>query len=98
MSTLEVMAALKVQSFNFLFFAHFIKFIDFFKHTANKLNFIVWDISRPNETTKTELTKIDCGIGDNYVRSCKLLPDNNTLLVGGESPYVCVIDLTVSCL
>lgn len=54
----------------------------------------VWDISKPGETTKTEVTKIDCGIGENYVRSCKLL-NNDTLLVGGESPFVSVIDLTV---
>lgn len=55
----------------------------------------VWDISKPGETTKAEITKIDCGIGENYVRSCKLL-NNDTLLIGGESPFVSVIDLTVS--
>src|SRR4051812_21637840 len=55
----------------------------------------VWDVSKPGETTKSEITKLDCGIGENYVRSCKLL-NNDTLLVGGESPFVSVIDLTVS--
>lgn len=56
----------------------------------------VWDISRPKESTRVELSKIDCQIGENYVRSCKLLPDNNMLLVGGESNFVSIIDLTVS--
>jgi groucho len=30
---------------------------------------------------------------DNYIRSCKLLPDNRTLIVGGEASTICIWDL-----
>lgn len=36
---------------------------------------------------------------DNYIRSCKLLPDGRTLIVGGEASTICIWDLgTVSLL
>lgn len=31
---------------------------------------------------------------DNYIRSCKLLPDGRTLIVGGEASTICIWDLT----
>lgn len=30
---------------------------------------------------------------DNYIRSCKLLPDGRTLIVGGEASTICIWDL-----
>ncbi|KAI6226007.1 Transcription factor unc-37 [Aphelenchoides besseyi] len=56
----------------------------------------VWDINNPTATVHTALQTIDCNIDKNYVRSCKLLPDNKTLLVGGEAECVVVIDLETS--
>ncbi|KAI6241212.1 Transcription factor unc-37 [Aphelenchoides fujianensis] len=53
----------------------------------------VWDLNNSTDVVKTALQTIDCNIQNNYVRSCKLLPDNKTLLVGGESSSVVVIDL-----
>lgn len=40
------------------------------------------------------ITDFRCLGDDNYVRSMKLLPDGNTLLVGGESKTVSVWDLS----
>lgn len=55
----------------------------------------VWDLNNSTDVVKTALQTIDCNISHNYVRSCKLLPDNKTLLVGGESSSVVVVDLEV---
>ena len=42
------------------------------------------------------LHSLEC-LGDNYIRSCKLLPDGRTLIVGGETNTLYLWDLhTVS--
>ena len=35
---------------------------------------------------------------DNYIRSCKLLPDGRTLIVGGEASTISIWDLTNVCI
>ena len=40
------------------------------------------------------LSHFDCLQKDSYIRSCKLLPDRRSLLVGGESNKLCLWDLT----
>lgn len=41
---------------------------------------------------KTPLHNLEC-LGDNYIRSCKLLPDGRTLIVGGETNTLYLWDL-----
>ncbi|GIX86329.1 transducin-like enhancer protein 3 [Caerostris extrusa] len=51
----------------------------------------VWDISQPG--SKTAVSELVCLQRDNYIRSCKLLPDGRTLIVGGEASTICIWDL-----
>lgn len=55
----------------------------------------VWDISQPG--SKSHVSQIDCLPRDNYIRSCKLLPDNRTLIVGGEANTISIWDLASVC-
>ncbi|EDV26271.1 uncharacterized protein TRIADDRAFT_49955 [Trichoplax adhaerens] len=49
----------------------------------------VWDINQLNKTVSV----LEC-LPDNYIRSCKLLPDGRSLIVGGEASTLIVYDLT----
>uniref|UniRef100_A0A3P8YLU8 TLE family member 2, transcriptional corepressor b n=1 Tax=Esox lucius TaxID=8010 RepID=A0A3P8YLU8_ESOLU len=51
----------------------------------------VWDISQPG--SKSAMAQLDCLNRDNYIRSCKLLPDGRTLIVGGEASTLSIWDL-----
>ena len=57
----------------------------------------VWDLvnhsgSAGSHTLKSPVHTLDC-LGDNYIRSCKLLPDGRTLIVGGETSTLYMWDL-----
>ncbi|XP_076356168.1 transducin-like enhancer protein 4 isoform X4 [Tachypleus tridentatus] len=60
-------------------------------YTGGKGCVKVWDISQPG--SKSPVSQLDCLQRDNYIRSCKLLPDGRTLIVGGEASTICVWDL-----
>ena len=55
----------------------------------------VWDISTPKTPgqPKQPVSTLECLQRDNYIRSCKLLPDNRTLIVGGEASVISIWDL-----
>ena len=63
----------------------------------------VWDLHAAGAkqdtspvTLKSPVHTLDC-LGDNYIRSCKLLVDGQTLIVGGETNTLYLWDLnTVS--
>ncbi|UXI16104.1 collagen type iv alpha-3-binding protein [Sarcoptes scabiei] len=59
-------------------------------YTGGKGCVKVWDISTPAAKLVSQL---DCLPRDNYIRSCKLLPDNRTLIVGGEASTISIWDL-----
>ncbi|KAJ7994346.1 hypothetical protein DPEC_G00264910 [Dallia pectoralis] len=52
-------------------------------YTGGKGCVKVWDISHPGN--KSPVSQLDCLNRDNYIRSCRLLPDGRTLIVGGEA-------------
>ena len=52
----------------------------------------VWDLNHGSGLMKTPLHCLEC-LGDNYIRSCKLLPDGQTLIVGGETNTLHMWDL-----
>lgn len=60
-------------------------------YTGGKGCVKIWDISQPG--TKSPVSQLDCLQRDNYIRSCKLLPDARTLIVGGEASTICIWDL-----
>ncbi|XP_078702834.1 transducin-like enhancer protein 3-B isoform X2 [Branchiostoma floridae x Branchiostoma belcheri] len=60
-------------------------------YTGGKGCVKVWDISQPSN--KNPVSQLDCLTRDNYIRSCKLLPDGRTLLVGGEASTLSIWDL-----
>ncbi|XP_022096469.1 protein groucho-1-like [Acanthaster planci] len=60
-------------------------------YTGGKGCVKVWDISQPG--TKSPVSQLDCLNRENYIRSCKLLPDGRTLLVGGEASTLSIWDL-----
>ncbi|XP_018494570.1 transducin-like enhancer protein 4 [Galendromus occidentalis] len=60
-------------------------------YTGGKGCVKVWDISQPG--TKQPVSQLDCLQRDNYIRSCKLLPDGRTLIVGGEASTISIWDL-----
>ncbi|RWS03739.1 transducin-like enhancer protein 4 [Dinothrombium tinctorium] len=62
-----------------------------FVYTGGKGCVKVWDISQPG--SKSPISQLDCLQRDNYIRSCKLLPDGRTLIVGGEASTICIWDL-----
>ncbi|XP_048833301.1 transducin-like enhancer protein 2a isoform X3 [Brienomyrus brachyistius] len=60
-------------------------------YTGGKGCVKVWDISQPG--SKSAMAQLDCLNRDNYIRSCKLLPDGRTLIVGGEASTLSIWDL-----
>uniref|UniRef100_A0A8C1D559 TLE family member 3, transcriptional corepressor a n=1 Tax=Cyprinus carpio carpio TaxID=630221 RepID=A0A8C1D559_CYPCA len=67
-------------------------------YTGGKGCVKIWDISQPG--SKSPVSQLDClyNVGrsvnrDNYIRSCKLLPDGRTLIVGGEASTLTIWDL-----
>ncbi|XP_067839235.1 transducin-like enhancer protein 1 isoform X4 [Heptranchias perlo] len=60
-------------------------------YTGGKGCVKVWDISQPG--SKSPVSQLDCLNRDNYIRSCKLLPDGCTLIVGGEASTLSIWDL-----
>ncbi|XP_042898489.1 transducin-like enhancer protein 4 isoform X4 [Parasteatoda tepidariorum] len=60
-------------------------------YTGGKGCVKVWDISQPG--SKTAVSELVCLQRENYIRSCKLLPDGRTLIVGGEASTICIWDL-----
>ncbi|MBN3281075.1 TLE1 protein, partial [Polyodon spathula] len=60
-------------------------------YTGGKGCVKVWDVSQPG--TKSPVAQLDCLNRDNYIRSCKLLPDGRTLIVGGEASTLSIWDL-----
>ncbi|RWS27405.1 transducin-like enhancer protein 4 [Leptotrombidium deliense] len=65
-----------------------------FVYTGGKGCVKVWDISQPG--SKNPISQLDCLQRDNYIRSCKLLPDGRTLIVGGEASTISIWDLDSS--
>ena len=63
-------------------------------YTGGKGCVKVWDLqlTQTGVLLKTPLYTLDC-LGDNYIRSCKLLPDSRTLIVGGETNTLFLWDL-----
>ncbi|KAJ6219038.1 hypothetical protein RDWZM_004850, partial [Blomia tropicalis] len=62
-------------------------------YTGGKGCVKVWDINHTN--AKSPVSQLDCLQRDNYIRSCKLLPDGRTLIVGGEANTICIWDLNL---
>nr|XP_006213816.1 transducin-like enhancer protein 3 isoform X2 [Vicugna pacos] len=60
-------------------------------YTGGKGCVKIWDISQPG--SKSPISQLDCLNRDNYIRSCKLLPDGRTLIVGGEASTLTIWDL-----
>ncbi|XP_064898232.1 transducin-like enhancer protein 2 isoform X6 [Columba livia] len=60
-------------------------------YTGGKGCVKVWDVAQPG--TKTAVAQLDCLNRDNYIRSCKLLPDGRSLIVGGEASTLSIWDL-----
>ncbi|CAL8250052.1 unnamed protein product [Boreogadus saida] len=60
-------------------------------YTGGKGCVKVWDVSQPGN--KTPVSQLDCLNRDNYIRSCRLLPDGRTLIVGGEASTLSIWDL-----
>ena len=58
----------------------------------------LWDLQLAAQTgvLKTPRHTLDC-LGENYIRSCKLLPDGRTLIVGGETNTLHLWDLGQVC-
>uniref|UniRef100_A0A8C5BHP7 Groucho/TLE N-terminal Q-rich domain-containing protein n=1 Tax=Gadus morhua TaxID=8049 RepID=A0A8C5BHP7_GADMO len=63
-------------------------------YTGGKGCVKVWDVSQPGN--KTPVSQLDCLNRDNYIRSCRLLPDGRTLIVGGEASTLSIWDLLTS--
>ncbi|XP_063213812.1 protein groucho-like isoform X4 [Chroicocephalus ridibundus] len=60
-------------------------------YTGGKGCVKVWDVGQPG--TKTAVAQLDCLNRDNYIRSCKLLPDGRSLIVEGEASTLSIWDL-----
>ncbi|KAL0968869.1 hypothetical protein UPYG_G00272960 [Umbra pygmaea] len=60
-------------------------------YTGGKGCVKIWDISQPG--SKNPVSQLDCLNRENYIRSCKLLPDGRTLIVGGEASTLTIWDL-----
>ncbi|XP_038239561.1 transducin-like enhancer protein 2 isoform X3 [Dermochelys coriacea] len=60
-------------------------------YTGGKGCVKVWDVGQPG--TKSPVAQLDCLNRDNYIRSCKLLPDGRSLIVGGEASTLSIWDL-----
>ncbi|XP_018671917.2 groucho isoform X1 [Ciona intestinalis] len=68
-------------------------------YTGGKGCVKIWDMNTSNGVTggpvikQTPVSQLDCLQRDSYIRSCKLLPDGRTLLVGGEASTLSIWDL-----
>lgn len=60
-------------------------------YTGGKGCVKIWDISQSG--SKGPISQLDCLQRENYIRSCKLLPDGRTLIVGGEASAICIWDI-----
>nr|XP_025042423.1 transducin-like enhancer protein 1 [Pelodiscus sinensis] len=60
-------------------------------YTGGKGCVKVWDVGQSG--AKTPVAQLDCLNRDNYIRSCKLLPDGRSLIVGGEASTLSIWDL-----
>ena len=72
-----------------------VKLLHFDKNTLSLQGCVkLWDlqVSSQSGVMKTPAHTLDC-LGDNYIRSCKLLPDGRTLIVGGETNILYLWDL-----
>ncbi|CAF0883402.1 unnamed protein product [Didymodactylos carnosus] len=67
-------------------------------YTGGKGCVKVWDLkeSTTNSFVNKPIAQFECLNRDSYIRSCKLLPDGRTLVVGGEAPTISIWDLNVS--
>lgn len=64
-------------------------------YTGGKGCVKIWEINTPRSpgTPRMPVSTLECLQRDNYIRSCKLLPDNRTLIVGGEASVISIWDL-----
>lgn len=62
-------------------------------YTGGKGCVKVWDIGQ--SSGKNPISTLEC-LRDNYIRSCRLLPDGRTLIVGGEASTLTIWDLASS--
>nr|CAB3266985.1 Groucho1 [Phallusia mammillata] len=68
-------------------------------YTGGKGCVKIWDMNVANGVSsspvvkQTPVSQLDCLQRDSYIRSCKLLPDGRTLLVGGEANTLSIWDL-----
>uniref|UniRef100_A0ACB8F1X8 Transducin-like enhancer protein 1 n=1 Tax=Sphaerodactylus townsendi TaxID=933632 RepID=A0ACB8F1X8_9SAUR len=60
-------------------------------YTGGKGCVKVWDVGQPG--AKMPVAQLDCLNRENYIRSCKLLPDSRSLIVGGEASTLSIWDL-----
>ena len=65
-------------------------------YTGGKGCVKIWDIGNGGGYNKSPLHQLDCLNRDSYIRSCKLLPDGRTLIVGGEASTISIWDLTAA--
>uniref|UniRef100_H2YZ67 Groucho/TLE N-terminal Q-rich domain-containing protein n=1 Tax=Ciona savignyi TaxID=51511 RepID=H2YZ67_CIOSA len=71
-------------------------------YTGGKGCVKIWDMNTSNGMSggpvvkQTPVSQLYCLQRDSYIRSCKLLPDRRTLLVGGEASTLSIWDLTGS--
>ena len=67
-------------------------------YTGGKGCVKIWDIEAGRSGTKTPppVHQLDCLSRDSYIRSCKLLPDGRTLIVGGEANTISIWDLAAN--
>ncbi|XP_074600286.1 transducin-like enhancer protein 3-B [Brevipalpus obovatus] len=61
-------------------------------YTGGKGCVKIWDITSQTGN-KGPISQLDCLQRENYIRSCKLLPDGRTLIVGGEASAICIWDI-----
>eukprot|EP00794_Sanderia_malayensis_P009483 gene9483-10472_t len=66
-------------------------------YTGGKGCVKVWDINQAvtQSTLNKPVSTLEC-LRDIYIRSCKLLPDGRTLIVGGEASVLTIWDLATS--
>lgn len=67
-----------------------------FVYTGGKGCVKIWDMATGGGFSKSPIHQLDCLTRDSYIRSCKLLPDGRTLIVGGEASTISIWDLTCS--
>nr|XP_039270593.1 transducin-like enhancer protein 4 [Styela clava] len=72
-------------------------------YTGGKGCVKIWDMNAPPGNgpnspvvKQTPISQLDCLQRDNYIRSCKILPDGRTLLVGGEASTLSIWDLAAA--